>query len=57
MEINNLFVGKMFLEFRKVAIAGAVGSARKLLGIAKRDLLERAKSRVAPLLQRLLTAS
>src|SRR5260370_38858082 len=53
VEVDNLLVGKMFLEFRKVGVAGAVGSARKFLGIAKRDLLGRAKSRVVPLIQSL----
>src|SRR5450759_2088970 len=51
MQVYNLLVGKMFLEFREIGFAGAVGRARKLFGIAERDLLGRTKSRVGPLFQ------
>src|SRR5208282_60692 len=53
VQIDNLLVGKMFLEFREIRVAGAGGGARKLFGIAERDLLGCSKSGVVPLLESL----
>jgi len=39
MEINNLLIRKMFLEFRKSASLAPSGGAGKFLGIAQPNLL------------------